>query len=697
MVDTANDKLLSSAIRNAVEVDRFSEAQVREIMVYLNQHVYPDIRDSIERGLANVAGTHTPYGLARNARLRTMQEDITQISRSGYSSLYKDTASDFDEFARLQSLITTDSVRAALPSVINVTLNNITPAQASAIIRSTPFEGKILSSWYSDLSNSMQRNITQQLNIGLIQGESIQQLTRRISGKGGVFDLSRRNTEAVVRTSTNHVSTQTREQTFAENSDIVDKIQWVSTLDNRTTPICQSLDGTVYEIGVGPRPPAHFRCRSTITPVLKSFERFGLKDPSPSTRASMDGQVSEKLNYEQWLKKQDIKIQNDALGKRKGELFRQGKVGVKDLVNNRGRPLTLKELAKKNNIKPAAPKKPSPPPGRIKGRTPTSVKGLERRLRDIDARLNTSPNNADLLKQREATQLSLNKANKPLVKPNVKKHTQMTGAELRAEASKRLAKLNTPDVSAIIKQVEDLGDELKKLNKNYNKGRASNSLSYGQYSEQFKVIADKRNGLIKLAKKLDEQTTKVVHDLLLESGRSSIGLNITGSGRTLSKAASKIKQANDFFDNLITDPNIRGTSVDINFNISRKRRAYAYSDLGEVFISHTRATRSYVHEVSHILEYKVPGWQAKIKAFYARRTKGEVLEKLRSLVPDSNHKWDEVTYKDDFLTPYIGKYYAHGSTEILSMGLELMYIDPAKLLQQDPDMFDFIYDLVKGL
>jgi hypothetical protein len=36
-----------------------------------------------------------------------------------------------------------------------------------------------------------------------------------------------------------------------------------------------------------------------------------------------------------------------------------------------------------------------------------------------------------------------------------------------------------------------------------------------------------------------------------------------------------------------------------------------------------------------------------------------------------------------------------GSTEILSMGMELMYRNPVYLAKNDPEMFDFIYSVVR--
>lgn len=52
------------------------------------------------------------------------------------------------------------------------------------------------------------------------------------------------------------------------------------------------------------RPPLHPRCRSILQLVTKSWEELGvqgMQEMSTSTRASMNGQVDERVNYESWL------------------------------------------------------------------------------------------------------------------------------------------------------------------------------------------------------------------------------------------------------------------------------------------------------------------------------------------------------------------------------------------------------------
>ncbi|EBN3433208.1 hypothetical protein A7G67_22995 [Salmonella enterica subsp. enterica serovar Newport] len=98
------------------------------------------------------------------------------------------------------------------------------------------------------------------VKMGFVQGKKTRQIVKEVVGTGGLVDISQRNAATVVRTALNHVSTQAREATYKKNSDIVEKYEWVSTLDSRTSTICRSRDGQKYEIGKGPLPPAHPNC-----------------------------------------------------------------------------------------------------------------------------------------------------------------------------------------------------------------------------------------------------------------------------------------------------------------------------------------------------------------------------------------------------------------------------------------------------
>ncbi|MDP0212329.1 phage head morphogenesis protein, partial [Glaesserella parasuis] len=63
-----------------------------------------------------------------------------------------------------------------------------------------------------------------------------------------------------------------------------------------------------------------------------------------STRASQDGPVSEQINYENWLKSKSPEQQDQVLGKGKADLWRRGVITFADMLDQSGRPLTLKDL-----------------------------------------------------------------------------------------------------------------------------------------------------------------------------------------------------------------------------------------------------------------------------------------------------------------------------------------------------------------
>lgn len=103
-----------------------------------------------------------------------------------------------------------------------------------------------------------------------------------------------------------------------------------------------------------------------------------------------------------------------------------------------------------------------------------------------------------------------------------------------------------------------------------------------------------------------------------------------------------------------------------------------------------------VHELGHWLEDHNADVHRKVVAFYERRTKGYNLEWM-----GPGYDRSEVARKDKFIDLYMGKEYVAGgdryATEILSMGLDHLYNKTALLARQDPEMFDFIFNVVRGL
>lgn len=127
-------------------------------------------------------------------------------------------------------------------------------------------------------------------------------------------------------------------------------------------------------------------------------------------------------------------------------------------------------------------------------------------------------------------------------------------------------------------------------------------------------------------------------------------------------------------------------------------RERAYYEKGEVNVQTKASAGIVVHELGHWLEDSSPKIFNEVTKFLQRRTKGEKAVPLKQF--NKRYDADEETRPDKFLDPYMGKVYETNgkrkASEVVSMGLELFYNDPAKLAEKDPDFFDFIYDLVRN-
>ncbi len=168
----------------------------------------------------------------------------------------------------------------------------------------------------------------------------------------GIVAYSGRNNETVIRTALQHVASTARMQVWKDNPDVVSKYKWVSTLDNRTSSKCRSLDGQEFEVGKGPVPPGHRNCRSTTVAVVSSKYDFLDRD---ATRASATGRVAQSKTYYQWLAAQSAEYQDSVIGPTRGKLLRNGGLSAEEFarlqLNRLLEPLTLDEMRR---LKPLA-------------------------------------------------------------------------------------------------------------------------------------------------------------------------------------------------------------------------------------------------------------------------------------------------------------------------------------------------------
>lgn len=328
---SANEQLFDQGVRHAHFLEGVKEDEIRDITQFLEKDVIPDAVGKLKLAQADAGNTVT------KARIDLMKNNIRgfqAVYAEGLDRIEGKLTSDMKTLATVEAKFQANTIKNATP--INISTSLPSPQVMRTIVSGRPIQGRVLPDWFKDLKRSMQDKVTSQINIGMVQGESVDQITRRILGspslnfKDGVTKGEVRKVAGLVRTTVNHTASQAREETYKSNEDVVSGVQYVATLDARTTDICQSLDGKIFKVGQGPRPPMHHQCRSTTIPVLKSWKELGidLKEAPAGTRASLNGQVPARQNYSQWLKKQPKSFQNKALGEERANLFRAGKLKI---------------------------------------------------------------------------------------------------------------------------------------------------------------------------------------------------------------------------------------------------------------------------------------------------------------------------------------------------------------------------------
>lgn len=243
-------------------------------------------------------------------------------------------------------------IEAALPSA----------AAINDISRSALIQGATIGDWFSRLNENTRFDLERTIKNGVSLGLTNSQIAKTLIGtgdKGGEpIAKSRRDAMAITRTAVQTVAKDARLASLEANSDIIKEVQWVSTLDSRTSDICIVRSGKLWtypdfkpvnhSIPWNGGPPAHWNCRSTFIPITKSFEELTggkIKDTvEPSTRASMDGTVAGDLTFDQFLRGKPPEFADEMLGNGRAELWRSGKITLNQLLDQRGNPLTLAEL-----------------------------------------------------------------------------------------------------------------------------------------------------------------------------------------------------------------------------------------------------------------------------------------------------------------------------------------------------------------
>lgn len=340
---SANDDIADALVSHQIGIQRLSTATSNKALAVLSE-VESQIVQQLER-----------YDLTAISRQRRelLQAAVREIMREATTQLAVVAVGEIVEFAVYEVEYQLELFRRVLPIVVDT----VTPSrnQIVAAVNSRPFQGRLMREWFSDYSATETARMRNAIRTGIVEGRTTSQMvrdirgTRRLNFADGLLETTRRAAVTTVRTAVNHTANSARNLLYSQNTDLIKGVQWISTLDSRTSAVCRARDGRVYDVDKGPRPPAHPNCRSATVPVLKSWREMGIRlfDAPPGTRASLDGQVPENRTYAEWLRGRSQEEQDEILGTTKARLFRRGGLQLDRFVDRSGAEYTLDELRRR--------------------------------------------------------------------------------------------------------------------------------------------------------------------------------------------------------------------------------------------------------------------------------------------------------------------------------------------------------------
>jgi len=265
----------------------------------LNRKVYDLLKDAekdIIDKTARIDPTAPKASRYKKQRLEKLQIEVDRILSEHYKEISKETNSSLKDIADYNYQRTAALLNTTVMDVFSV---KISKNLLNSVVNNTLIDGGLVKDWWkkqkdntSDAVKRMFQEATREMQIGIIQRETVGELITRIKGtKGrpGILDIPRRQAEALVRTSVLTVSNQANDQVYKEHQDIFNGWEIVAILDRRTTRLCQGLHGRKYTLDYQPighnipypvagGPPFHWNALVKGTKILTSKGEIPIED-----------------------------------------------------------------------------------------------------------------------------------------------------------------------------------------------------------------------------------------------------------------------------------------------------------------------------------------------------------------------------------------------------------------------------------
>ena len=388
------DRLHDELIAHQLKLRRYENGVRQKI-----QGALREAEERIELEIRRARLSEITSAIVRRQRAEKLIKTVNKTVTAAYAKARRQLSSEMLGLGEVEAANARLILRQAFGT--DVVTKRITKAQIGKFLagEDSLVLGNKAKEWWTQQRISTQRRLGAEIRLGSLSRESESALVRRIRGTptdtkvrmlirgkvrtvaryaGGTMDATKRHADALVKTSTQTASNNVFEETY-NNSPIINAVQSVATLDDRTTPLCISRHAAQWNTRTGrplpssprkesyPGPsPWHFNCRTFLIPITGTWAQMRrgadaktkeVLDRIPKEqRRLMDGKPTKDVTFSDYLKQKPDSEVYKLLGRERFKLWKAGKIGPAQLADADGRTLTLKRLRRFKKPGPKAPK-----------------------------------------------------------------------------------------------------------------------------------------------------------------------------------------------------------------------------------------------------------------------------------------------------------------------------------------------------
>lgn len=374
MAEPFNVQIHDEIVKQEMQGLRLAEGEYRNILAMLNELEQKILGQLTDKSLDPTEVSRPP---AKEARREKLSLETAALVSAIYFSINQILTPRLTRIGVISGQETIDAVNrlfgfnALRPTMIQERIAELI-LQPNIAIRSG--SSASMADWWQRQSRDLQRLFDDVIAQGIRQNAPIGELVRRIRGtrarrfRDGIMEISRRNARTLARTAVLSIQNQARLDVYQRNPDIVRAIASVPVLDSRTSLICISRARSVWRLSDGAplhdnmpqerfpgAPPWHANCRTTIAPVIRSFQdlsrrarsarnKRALRELIDERRALLDGKPPISIRLTQVAARLGDSAMLNILGRKRFDLWKSGRIELHRLIDGSGRPITLENL-----------------------------------------------------------------------------------------------------------------------------------------------------------------------------------------------------------------------------------------------------------------------------------------------------------------------------------------------------------------